>query len=90
MLEEVKEWLRVYTDDDDTTIQNLISAALIYIKGATGKTITEDTSDDLQKLAVKILCAYWFENPQPVKVVGQVSDNLRHSLDGIFTQIKYC
>lgn len=90
MLEEVKEWLRVYTPDDDTTIQGLIDAAAIYISNATGKVITADTDNALEKLAIKILCAYWFENPQPVKIVGQVSDNLRHSLDGIFTQIKYC
>lgn len=83
MLEEVKEYLKVDGTDEDTEILGLIDAAEAYLTNAG---VTKDETNELYKLAVKMLVVNWHENRQPI---GKV-DKLAFGLDSIITQLKYC
>lgn len=90
-IEDLKPWLRIDGNDDDSTLSLLLNAAVVYIHGATGKTIDLANTKPLEQLLISILVGYWFDNREGV-VSGQIeiSENLKHSLDGLFTQVKYC
>jgi uncharacterized phage protein (predicted DNA packaging) len=83
LLEEVKEYLKVDGTDEDTEILGLIDAAEAYLTNAG---VTKDETNELYKLAVKMLVVNWHENRQPI---GKV-DKLAFGLDSIITQLKYC
>lgn len=81
-LAELKLYLRVENDADDTFIEMLKQAAIEYLSNA-----GVDQSDSaLYVLAVKLLVAHWYENRQAV-VVGQVSKQLEYSLQAILAQL---
>lgn len=74
-LSEVKLYLRVDHDDEDTLITSLLAAAENYIQKTTGKTQVKTgtdelgvttyaaiTTDELYNLCVKIMVAHWYEN----------------------------
>ena len=81
-IEEIKLFLRVDGTDEDLTIAGLQIAAENYIGGAG---VIKDYSNDLYKLAVKLLMAHWYENRE---VVGK-ADKLAFSLGDIIINIKY-
>lgn len=83
MLDEVKEYLRIDGTDEDTAIQGLINAAEAYLTNAG---VIKDETNELYKLAVKMLVVNWYENRQPI---GK-ADKLAFGLDSIITQLKYC
>lgn len=83
MLDEVKEYLRVDGTDEDPEIQGLINAAEAYLTNAG---VIKDETNELYKLAVKMLVVNWYENRQPI---GK-ADKLAFGLDSIITQLKYC
>ena len=83
MREQVKEYLRV-SDDNDTQIEGLISAAKAYLKNAGA---VEDEQNELYVLAVKILVTHWYENRLPV---GKVTEEITYTLRHILVQLKYC
>lgn len=83
-LEEAKEFLKVDHTAEDVLIQNLITAAENYIYNATGKQF--DATNELARLAVKLLVAHWYENRA---IVGDAK-KIEFSLDVILTQLKYC
>lgn len=57
----VKEYLRVTSDDEDNTIELIISGATAYIKGYTGlDKITIDTHEDIT-IAFLSLCSDMFD-----------------------------
>lgn len=89
LLDEVKQYLRIDGTYDDAFIKILIGASRIYIKNETGKEIAAETTDDLQKLAIFILCAHWYEHRG---TIGQINENdkLHYSLQNICLQIAYC
>ncbi len=103
-LEEAKNYLRVDTDDDDTLIQALITAAESYIAQQTGKTkilagadengqpIYEDIKEsELWKLAVKLLLAHWYENRGVETSGGRVvATKISHSVDALVNHIAMC
>ncbi len=84
MLEKVKEYLRVTDDDDNTQIEDLISAAKVYLKNAGA---IEDETNTLYVLAIKILVTQWYDNRLPV---GEITDEMAFSLRHILMQLKYC
>ena len=102
-LDDAKLYLRVDTDDDDTLIQALITAAESYINQQTGKTkrivgidqngqpIYEDIKEsELWKLAVKLLLAHWYEN-RGVETSGKVTTTkISHSVDALVNHIAMC
>lgn len=83
MLEEIKEYLRVDGEYQDTEIQDLINAAEAYLTNAG---IAVDEMNELYKLAVKMLVSHWYENRQPI---GK-ADKLAFGLESIISQLKYC
>lgn len=66
MLEEVKLYLRVDGTLEDELISSMISAAIEYIKSASGKTRLKDggelTDSELVKLAIKQLVTHWYDH----------------------------
>jgi uncharacterized phage protein (predicted DNA packaging) len=86
-LEEVKPFLRIDGDEEDNVISPLILAAEAYIKIATRPDV--DTSNELYKIAVKLLISHWYENREAV-VVGSISKSLEFSLQSILIQLSHC
>lgn len=84
-LDEAKEYLKVEHNDEDILIQGLIVAAENYIKNATG--IEFDNTNELAKLAVRLLIVNWYENRE---INTDKANKLAFSLDVILTQLKYC
>lgn len=87
-LNEAKEFLRIESDYivEDNFITSLIAAAETYIKNATGKTF--NNTNELAKLATKILLSHWYENRQ-IDANTSLS-RISFSLDCILTQLTYC
>lgn len=84
LLKDVKDYLRVDGDEDDSQVEDLISAADIYLVNAGA---IKDHENSLYKLAIKILATQWYENRVPV---GEVTEEMAFSLRHIMTQLKYC
>lgn len=86
-VDEMKEYLRVDGEDEDTAISELIEMAETYLINA-GCIVKDENQKpiNLAKLAVKQLVVHWYENREPV---GK-ADRLTFSLDNIMTQLKYC
>ena len=82
MLEEIKNYMRIDEDYDDSLINSLIEAANLYMLNAGVK----NTENDLYKLAIKMLVLHWYENRE---VIGEAK-KLAFSLDNIITQLQYC
>lgn len=76
-LKEVKEYARIDIDEDDPLLKTLITAAVEYLKNATGKEYPEmdengDTIDyTLEKIYLQLLIAYWYEKRTPAGGVGE-------------------
>ena len=83
-LDELKLYLRVDIEDDDTLIAALQKSAEEYLENAG---VTKDYSKELYKLAIKLLVSHWYENRdvQSEKAAAKLS----FSLDTIITQLKY-
>ena len=84
-LEELKLFLRIDTEEEDTLIQGLQLSAEEYLLNAG---INKDYSKELYKLAVKILVSHWFEN-RSVETIGKNISKIAFGLDTIITQLKY-
>ena len=83
-LDELKLYLRVDIEDDDTLIAALQKSAEVYLENAG---VIKDYSKELYKLAIKLLVSHWYENRdvQSEKAAAKLS----FSLDTIITQLKY-
>ena len=85
-LQEVKEYLRVDIEEDDQLLQMLITAAVEYLKNATGKEYPEKDEKgntityELEKVYLKLLIAYWYENRTPAGKVGGEFSQMTKSL----------
>lgn len=85
-LDELKEYLRIDSADEDMLLSTLVTAAEDFLKNAG---VIQDYTNDLYKLAVKLLVSHWYENRQ-VEQHGRYVAKLSFSLDTIITQLKYC
>lgn len=83
MLEKIKEYLKIDGNDEDITIQTLITSAELYLKNAG---VIEDYQNELYDLAIKMLVLHWYENRE---IIGN-SKKMAFSLDNIITQLQYC
>lgn len=81
-LDELKLFLRVDGEDEDTLIQGLQLGAEEYLLNAG---INKDYTKELYKLAIKLLVTHWYNNRE---VTGK-ADKLAFSLDTIILQLKY-
>ena len=85
-LQEVKEYLRVDIEEDDQLLQMLITAAVEYLKNATGKEYPEKDEEgnaityELEKVYLKLLIAYWYEKRTPAGKVGEEFSQMTKSL----------
>lgn len=80
-LEEVAEYAKIDVAEED--IQSYVDAAKAYLTNAGA---TNDETNALYGLAVKMLVTFWHDNRIPS---GNV-DALPFGLSGIVTQLKYC
>jgi len=97
-LDEVKNYLRVDLDDDDTLIQSFITAAEAYLKNATGKEYPETDSGgnkmayELEKVYLNLLIAYWYENrsaaPRNKSLNGAVPDEFTFATRSLLLQLQ--
>lgn len=83
MLEKIKEYLKIDSNDEDVTVQALITSAELYLKNAG---VLEDYQNELYDLAIKMLVLHWYENRE---IVGNAK-KMAFSLDNIITQLQYC
>lgn len=84
-VEEVKKWLRIDGDDEDSIIELLIGGSEQYLQNATGKQF--DGNNQLAKLFCLVLCADWYENRD---LIGQQpSDKVRFTCQSIMAQLQY-
>jgi len=82
-LKKAKSYLRIDYEDDDEFIKSLILASKIYLENSCGEFSTNELTD----LAQLILIEHWNDNRT---LVGKVNDTVKHSVDAIIFQIRYC
>ena len=82
MLEEIKEYMKIDSNDEDILITSLIEAANNYLLNAGVKNF----DNSLYNLAIKMLVLHWYENREVVGNAGK----LAFTLDNIITQLQYC
>ena len=85
MLEEIKNYMRIDEDYDNSLINSLIESANIYMVNAGVKNF----ENDLYKLAIKMLVLHWYEN-RDIVLIGSISKNLEFTMKNIITQLQYC
>lgn len=91
-LQELKQYLRVEYEEDDSLISSLALSAQSYIKNKTGKTkikLEAIETDDLFKTCVKMLVAHWYEN-RGNEVAGSITRKYSHAVDAIIDHISIC
>ena len=81
---EVKEYLRVGFDDDDTLIENLLQTADSYLVGSIGTNV--DKTDNRAKLLVKIYVKDMYDNRG--RESENPSANLRKMVSDLSMQLK--
>lgn len=86
-LDEVKSWIRVDSECENSDIQSLINGAELYLKNATGKTF--DSTNALAKLYCRVLITDWYEN-RGLMIDNKTSDKVRFTLQSIMMQLQYC
>lgn len=59
-LDEIKKYLRVDFDDDDTLIQSLVNTAIRYIQTQSGKQYI--STDEVWNNCIRLLVVHWYEN----------------------------
>ncbi|GAE27023.1 phage-related protein [Halalkalibacter wakoensis JCM 9140] len=84
-LPEVKEWLRIDGNDEDSTLDMLIGASQDFLRNSTGYEYEE--SNNLAKMYCLVLITDWYENRE---LIGEKpSDKIRLTIQSIATQLKY-
>lgn len=84
-LEELKLFLRVDGNEEDSLIKSLQSAAEEYLTDAG---IMKNYNKEKYKLAVEILVNHWYEN-RAVETIGKNVSKVAFGLDTILIQLKY-
>lgn len=89
-LKEVKEFLKIDYDDEDSLIEELIEVAESYLYGATGKYF--DSSNKKAKLYCKVLINEWYKDRSLTMSSTKnlsVTEKIRYTLQSILLQLKY-
>lgn len=84
-LEELKLFLRIDGEEEDTLIKGLQLGAEEYLTNAG---IHKDYEKELYKLAIRILVSHWYEN-RSFETVGKNVSKIAFGLDTILIQLKY-
>jgi hypothetical protein len=83
-LSEIKQWLKVDFDDDDSTIQSLIDSSRAIIKASTGVTkdfVTNNSSEELKSL-------YLMVQRMLINDLYSMRDTNNQVLIGLYTQLQ--
>lgn len=83
MLDNIKDYMKIDSSDEDLVITALITSAETYLQNAG---IKKDYQNELYNLAIKLLVIHWYENRE---IVGS-ANKLAFSLENIITQLQYC
>lgn len=83
-LEEVKLFLRVDGTEEDTLIASLQLASEVYLTNAG---ITKDYTNDLYKLAVRLLITHWYENRDTF--INLKTTKIDFSIQAIICSLRY-
>lgn len=89
-IQEVKEYLRIDIDEDDLLLQSLITAAIEYLKNATGKEYlnSETENYELEKIYLKLLIAHWYEERTPMTSSKQVGKEFSYLTKSLLLQLQ--
>mgnify|MGYP002403470233 CR=1 FL=1 len=82
-VEEIKEYLKIDTDEEDDQIQDFINAAVEELADSGVK----DQSTSSYGLAVKLLVANYYSERRP-QAIGTIVTKLNYSLDRIILRLK--
>ena len=101
-IEDMKIYLRVDADDEDSLIEAQMLAADKYISGKLSKSqVYLSTGEDgvkvygplaedvLYQQCIKLMVAHWYEN-RGVVVTGTIVAKIQHTVDAILTHIEGC
>ena len=88
ILAEIKEYLRVETDEEDTLLSSLFFSAKGLAESRTGKPFKIDKINDddglysLYFIAIKLMVANWYENRNDTvsTTVNEIPNNSKHIL----------
>ena len=85
-LDDVKLYLRIDTDEEDSEVQTLINASIGYIESTTGKKYS-DNSPLMEQLSL-LLISHWYSNrnsSNKSSIIGEYP----HSITDMLISIKY-
>lgn len=83
-LEELKSFLRIDYDDDDTILNLIIEAARLWVKGAVGKC---DEEDARVRLLLMGICQELYQN-RTYTIAGNTEDKIRYFNRAILLQLE--
>lgn len=86
-LEELKQFIAVDFDDDDSLIAFLQETAEEYVQNAVGERLPKDSK--LYKHALAILVGHWYDNREAYKT-GTNSYTVPDSFQSIIHQLRTC
>lgn len=89
-LTELKQYLRIDFDDDDSLLRMLMGAARKYIHDAVG--YQPDESDERVKLLISVLVADWYEHREyTVNTNGKqsISQKVQYTVRSIVLQLQF-
>ena len=89
-LNEIKQYLRIEDNEEDSLISSLLFAAKSYIENGTGLTedmIKDDSLLEIYKLCIKILVNNWYEN-RLSETVGPNFHKLSNSIEAMLLQLE--
>ena len=92
LVEEIKTYLKIDGDAEDTLLLSFLTAAESYIKQTTGKTLKGEANIDTDELycqCVKLMVSHWYEN-RSSQVVGAVINNFDYSIAALINHIAIC
>lgn len=89
-LEQLKSYLRIDHDDEDSDLKRFYKRAKISIKNKVGSIDldNEDAKEQFEQ-ACALLVEHWFDNRQAFRI-GNMSYEIPHSLDSLLRELRYC
>ena len=73
MLDNIKDYMKIDSSDEDLVITALITSAETYLQNAG---IKKDYQNELYNLAIKLLVIHWYENREVVGNAGKLAFSL--------------
>lgn len=87
LLDDVKNYIRIDTNDDDVLLASLIATARTFILNATGYLVDENTSD-LDKLTLMMTVAHFYTNRDYIVATGAVPQKIPMTIQSLYSQLQ--